>query len=119
MHIRTAVFIGVICCFITTAPAASAQSNPFDPMFACSDNCIDRLATGLDNVVLGWTDVLVYSAEGLTQRDTGTPVSNLLYHLPVGLSRGSAAAVGRTAQGIFQTATFLIPKFDFRERKSY
>jgi len=115
---RCIAAVVVVVSLMVAVPAVVAQQaySPIDGVMNYGGGCVDRLDTGLGNVVLGWTDVLVYPAKGAVQRDACTPVSNVLYHLPVGVGMGAAAAVGRTVKGLFQTVTFLIPKNDFWDR---
>jgi len=114
---RCIVVLAVVS-FMVAVPVMGQQPygqpyGPIDTVMNYGGNCVDRLDTGLNNTVLGWTDVLVYPAKGAVQRDACTPISNVVYPLPVGVGMGAASAVGRTVKGLFQTATFLIPKNDF------
>ena len=113
---RCIVAVAVVSLLVAASPVAGQQYGPMDTVVNYGGGCVDRLDTGLNNTVLGWTDVLVYPAKGAVQRDAYTPVSNVIYHLPVGVGMGAASAVGRTVKGLFQTATFLIPKNDFWDR---
>ncbi|NUN96707.1 MAG: exosortase system-associated protein, TIGR04073 family [Candidatus Omnitrophica bacterium] len=77
----------------------NGQSRAFD--------CRDKLRRGLANSATGWVE-LPYRVFADTVFGNRSPFEGLF----IGLAVGTAKSVQRTAVGVFETATFLIPSYE-------
>lgn len=61
----------------------------------------DKLARGLSNTALGWTEFF--------KNTYNEPAQNGMLYMPVGLMKGVAHLCGRTAVGVIELVSFPIP----------
>jgi len=73
---------------------ASAPANP-----------INKLASGLDNALLGWMDIP-------RQINKVSSYENAFAGMTYGTVKGIAYGTGRTAAGVIDTGTFIFPPYD-------
>lgn len=83
----------------TASVAAAPQSRLFGAR--------DKLRRGIANSATGWLE-LPYTTFSEVVFGERSPFERLF----VGLAVGSAKAIQRTAVGVFETATFVIPSYD-------
>ncbi len=70
-------------------------------------DCRDKLRRGLANSATGWVE-LPYRVFADTVFGNRSPFEGLF----IGLAVGTAKSLQRTAVGVFETATFLLPSYD-------
>lgn len=68
-------------------------------------NAGSKLRRGLANFATGWVEIPIAMDKAIKE-------SNPVFGIVVGLVKGTAKAVGRTASGVFDTVTFPIPPYD-------
>lgn len=65
----------------------------------------NKLGYGLTNLLTGWVEIPNHISEVSEERD-------MLAGITVGTIKGSVYAVGRTAAGALDAATFVFPSYD-------
>lgn len=71
-----------------------------------AENALDKLNRGLANGILGWVEV---PREIVNISQDYTPFGGISY----GTVKGTAKGTGRTIVGVYDTATFLVPPYDY------
>jgi putative exosortase-associated protein (TIGR04073 family) len=104
---RTLWFSLLMILITPTLPAQAPESLQATAEKTVIYQSRNKLRRGLTNTATGWLEI-PYKTFSQTLFGTRTPFEDLF----VGLTVGTVKAVERTAVGLFETATFLMPSYD-------